>query len=521
MVDDVGRTQASLELPRWAAPAGVWPLVFVLALVVLPLAIVGGAVASTSGTRPPVELLLDVALSSALQASLGTLFVLCLGLPLTHLLTRFQFAGRQLLNAAVVIPFLLPTVVTGLALNRLFAEWLTPGLGLVLIAHVYVNLAVVVRLVGPTWSVVDQRLSWAAQSLGASRWRLFRSVWWPAVRPAVFSSAAIVWVYCFSSLGLMLILGGGLRTLDTLLLRQAGLLLDFRSAAVTAVLQFIIIALVLAVAARMGRARGGFREAAVRSQLPKAMRWVPPVTTLLLALPLVQLPLMSVSGAQGWTLEWWRVLLEEGSPMASANALEVGLQSLRTALLAGGIGTSLALAVAISAIGGWKLPARLGLLPMGISSVTLGLGFVLASARWPLSELPRTWLLPLAHAAFATPLLMSLALPAVQSADPRLLQVARSLGASKRAALFAAYGPALRRVCIAGFALSAAISLGEYGMASFLTSGLVPTLPVEILRLMNRPGAGNIGTAAVLATILAFVSVGLFLVVDKFDRRVR
>ena len=80
--------------------------------------------------------------------------------------------------------------------------------GAILIAHVFFNYAVVVRTVGGLWSHLDPRPEEAARMLGASRWRVFREVTLPALRPAIAAAASIVFLFTFTSFGVILILGG-------------------------------------------------------------------------------------------------------------------------------------------------------------------------------------------------------------------------------------------------------------------------------------------------------------------------
>ena len=455
---------------------------------------------------------------AAVQATLSLALTLALGLPLAHLISRYEFPLRRWLSGLLLLPFLLPTVVTGLAVRQLLGPWLEPGLPMLLLAHAFVNLAVVVRLVVPVWSVLDERFAEVAAALGANRWDVARTVWWPALRPAVLSASGIVWVYCFNSLGLLLVLGGQQRTLESVILRQVGLLLDFKAAAATAATQLVVVSAVLLLTSRGPRGGAAFRGKSRRRQLPRPWQWLPAAVSLLLALPLLWLAVASVRGSSGWTAEWWSRLLDSGSPLSSATAAAVVGQSLYTALISGALGAALALAVAVAAVSGQHLIARLGLLPMGVSAVTLGLGLLLAASRWPLSALPRPALLPIAQVAFALPVLMAVVLPVIRSADARLLLVARSLGAGRNRALFTAYGPALARIASASFVLAAAVSLGEYGAASFLTSADAPTLPVEIMRLLSRPGAGTLGTAAALSVVLGVVATLLFVSADRLER---
>ncbi|HEX7521510.1 MAG TPA: ABC transporter permease subunit, partial [Acidimicrobiia bacterium] len=162
------------------------------------------------------------------QAVLSTLLTLIAALPAAYVLARYEFRGKRFVHALVTVPFVLPTVVVGAA----FASLLRPsgplgGLGLdqslaaILVAHVFFNYAVVVRTVGGLWSHLDRRQEEAARVLGASRWRAFREVTLPALRPAIAAAASIVFLFTFTSFGVILILGGPrFTTLEVEIFRQ-------------------------------------------------------------------------------------------------------------------------------------------------------------------------------------------------------------------------------------------------------------------------------------------------------------
>ncbi|MGA1147276.1 MAG: ABC transporter permease subunit, partial [Candidatus Nanopelagicales bacterium] len=126
------------------------------------------------------------------QALLSTALALTLGLPLANVLNRYRFPGRRWALALATVPFVLPTVVVALAFRALFGSALGAGLAIVVLAHAYLNLAVVVRIVGARWMTIDPRYQLVARTLGADRWTAFRTVTLPALAPAIASAAAIV-----------------------------------------------------------------------------------------------------------------------------------------------------------------------------------------------------------------------------------------------------------------------------------------------------------------------------------------
>ncbi|HKX75372.1 MAG TPA: ABC transporter permease subunit, partial [Acidimicrobiia bacterium] len=187
------------------------------------------------------------------QALVSTVLTVIASLPLTWATSRFNFRGKPLVRALVTIPFVLPTVVVGAS----FLDLLPPGVVAILAAHVFYNVAVVVRTVGGVWSRIDPRVEDAAATLGASPWRVFYSVTLPLLRPALASAAAIVFLFCFASFGTVLILGGGrIRTIEVEIYQQAVTFLNLPVAGALAVLQLVFVVTALVVANRLQRRIG-------------------------------------------------------------------------------------------------------------------------------------------------------------------------------------------------------------------------------------------------------------------------
>ena len=149
------------------------------------------------------------------SAGLATLISVVAGLPVAFVLHRFRFPGRDVLRALVVVPFVLPTVVVGVAFRQLIAPSGPFGsLGLdgtamaIVAALVFFNISVVVRTVGAFWEAIDPRREQAAAVLGASPWQVFRTVTLPALLPGIISAASVVFLFCATSFGVVLTMGG-------------------------------------------------------------------------------------------------------------------------------------------------------------------------------------------------------------------------------------------------------------------------------------------------------------------------
>ncbi len=235
----------------------VYPMVTVLASAFTGDTAGGGSPVLEALQRPS---LLGILWFTTWQAVISTALTLVIGLPAAFVFARYEFPGRRLLMAATVVPFVLPTVVTGTAFVALLGPGGPLGVDLrrtvpaILLAHVFANYAVVVRTVGTAWGQLDRRIGEAAQTLGAGRWTVLREVTLPLLGPAIASAASIVFLFSFTSFGIILILGGiGLATLEVEIWRQATALLDLGVAAALAVLQLVGVTVALIAYGRVQR----------------------------------------------------------------------------------------------------------------------------------------------------------------------------------------------------------------------------------------------------------------------------
>ena len=521
-----------MHAPTWLRWAWVVPAAFLVAFLAIPLASLGRQVISP-GT---VGYLFDplpwqVAGLASGQAIVSTLLALAIGLPMANVLTRYRFWGRRWALALATVPFVLPTVVVALAFRALLGGSLGSGFAIVVLAHAYLNLAVVVRIVGARWVTIDPRMDLTARSLGAGPWTAFRTVTWPALRPAIASAAAIVFVFSFTSLGVVLLIGdSSTRTLESLVLRQTSILLDFQGAAVSAAIQALVVGSVLVLAARHRAAQRGGSARPMRLIRPRgrsslAVGVVATAAAVIVLAPVLALVWASLRSSSGWTLAWWSGLFGPntidagstriGSPLsAMARSLTFAIATGAVAAVVGGLA---AVSVLTGRIG--RAFAIATALPLGISAATLGLGTLLAYGRPPLDLRATGLLVPIAHALIAVPLVVAVATPTLRATDPRLVTVAANLGARPTRAWWTGYGPALRTVMVAAGGLACAVSLGEFGAASFLARADGPTVPLVIARLLGRPGEASFGVAAALAVVLVIMTTTLVAAVDRGGRR--
>ncbi|MDR2378374.1 MAG: ABC transporter permease subunit, partial [Bifidobacteriaceae bacterium] len=144
--------------------------------------------------------------------------------------------------------------------------------------------------------------------------------------------------------------------------------------------------------------------------------------------------------------------------------------------------------------------------PLGVSAVTVGFGFLITLNRAPLNLRTSFWLIPLAQALVALPLVVRAVLPALRSIDPRLRQAAAILGAPPWRVFAGVEAAMVRRAVAVAAAYAFAVSVGEFGATSFLARPDTTTLPVAVYKLLSRPGADNFGLALAGAVVLAAIT---------------
>ncbi|MEU1279539.1 iron ABC transporter permease [Streptomyces sp. NPDC005805] len=489
-------------------------------------------------TRPDI---LSVLWFTTWQALASTALTLLIALPGAYAVARLDFPGRRLLRAVITVPFVLPTVVVGTAflalvgrgglLDELWGVRLDTTVWAILLAHVFFNYAVVVRTVGGLWAQLDPRQEEAARMLGAGRFRAWRTVTLPALAPSLAAAALMVFLFTFTSFGIVQILGGPtFATLEVEIYRQTADLLDLPTAAVLTLVQFAAVGAVLAVHAWTVRRR----ESALRLVDPArtahrprgAAQWallggvLATVLVLLLA-PLAVLVERSFDTPAGYGLDYYRVLTEVDSrggvflvpPIeAVANSLRYALAATAISVTVGGLAAAALTRRAGRLVRGFD---ALLMLPLGVSAVTVGFGFLIALDEPPL-DLRASWILvPLAQALVGVPFVVRIMLPVLRAVDTRLREAAAVLGASPLRAWREVDLPLVRRALLVAAGFAFAVSLGEFGATVFIARPDNPTLPVAVARLLGRPGELNYGQAMALSVILMVVCAVALLLLER------
>lgn len=496
------------------------------------------------------------------QALLSTLLTMVFGLPVAFVFARFNFAGKRLLQTLTLLPFILPTVVTAAAFNALLGPrgWINVFLmrvsgdvsppivflntfTAILVAHVFYNIAIAIRVVGSAWAQLDPRLEQTARVLGASPFRAFKTVTLPLLRRPILSAALLVFLFDFASFGVILMLGGpAFQTLEVAVYTQA---LHFLNLPMAGLLSIFQLGCTLGVTLLYGYVNRGksvplfprLRGEGVRKPRTWNERLIVFLTVafllLLQVLPLVALATRSVTRLEadrgqreevrtGLTLDFYRELFVNSnqSVFYVPPAVAVG-NSLRyagiTTVISTVAGTLLAYAMVKKQSARRWLDAVV-MLPFGASAVTLGLGFIVAFSGTRLTGSSFPWLIPLAHSLIAMPFVLRAVQPALAAIPVSLGQSAAVLGASPLRVWWEVEMKLISRAMISAALFSFTISLGEFGATSFIARPDNPTLPVAIFRYLGQPGAMNYGQAMAMATILILVCAISIALLENLSR---
>ncbi len=505
------------------------------------------------------------------QAAVSTLLVLLLAIPGAYVFARYRFRGKDTLRTLIMLPFVLPTIVVANAFLALLGPGGTVNRGLIdlfqlsqpplqlqhtiwmiLLAHIFFNYSVALRIISGSWQNLSPDLSQAAQMLGASGSRAFWHITLPLLRPAVLAAGVLVFIFCFTSFGVILILGGPrYATIEVEIYRQAVNLFNLPLAAALSLIQIIftfgLMWLYTQTQARKSHPLKLISSRSTERPIRTAKDRLIVYGNLLLMLLLLGLPLLalvsrSFAGQDGPTLRFYQELfinrqdsiffVPPGEAVINSTAF-----ALVTVILAVSLGLLSARMLTTKRQGSangrtavegkkgilsrtrrlyYRLLDPLLMLPLATSAVTLGLGYIIALNKPPLNLRQSLLLVPIAHTLVAIPFVIRSVLPAIRRINPRLRESASLLGADSNKIWFYVDWPLIRRALLVGAVFAFTISMGEFGATVFIARPQTPTMPVAIYRFLGQPGALNYGQALAMSSLLMLVCVGGFLLIERF-----
>lgn len=461
---------------------------------------------------------------TVLQAALSAGVSALLAVPLARALVRRRFAGRSLLLRLMAAPFLLPVVVAVLGLLAVFGRSgpvnsLLAALGLpplsvfglhgVVLAHVFLNLPLVTRMLVHGWQAIPAERFRLAQALGMGPGPQFRHLELPMLRATLPGAAALVFLLCLTSFAVALTLGGGPKASTVELAIYQALRFDFLpgKAATLAALQFALCAAVTLVAMRLARAEGFGAGLGREVEMPAPGGWRRGVDALaiLLGAAFLLAPLLAVvwRGAPG--------LLALPDSVAWAAA-----RSLIVAVLSAGLAATAALVLVQARVAGRRWAELAAMLPLAASGLVMGTGLFLVAQPVIAVErlaLPVTMLV---NATLALPYLFRLLLPEAQRLQADYARLAESLSLRGNARLRLLVLPRLARPLGFGTGLAAALSMGDLGVIALFAGERGVTLPLLVQRLTS---AYRMEAAAAAALLLVGLSFALFWLFDRWGAR--
>lgn len=555
-------------LERRALPLLAAATAFVLlVLFYYPVATVFTDAVSVDGSVSPGPLvavltdqfyLVDIFWFTAKQAALSTLASVALGLPGAWVLSRFEFRGRATLRSLTILPFVLPAIMVAIGFVAMFGQHGTlnrtlslVGLGpvnllftleAIVLAHAFYNAPLVTRITTAAWESIDARTVETARSLGATPRRAFLDVVVPQLLPAVLVSATLTFVFTFASFPIVLALGGfQLATVEVWIYKLVTELEYAEAASLAVVETALSLGLTYAYLRYEGRRRTsgkGARPQPRKSLWPRTpsagellTRGGVAVYAVVVAVvfvgPILSMVLASVTGSQGQlTLQHYAFLLTR---QATGTSYQVKPgPAIRNSLVyaVGTLVVALPMGVVVAALTdrrfrGRKVVDALAMAPLAVSGIVVGLGMLrglvfgveLGGTRL---QVTGTVAIVAAHAVAAYPFVTRNVAPLLGGLDPRLVESARSLGASRYRALLDVELPLVWSGVVAGAAFAFAISIGEFDATVILASGSGSyTMPVAVERFLGR----RLGPATAMGCVLLVVTSLSFVIIERYGGR--
>ena len=443
--------------------------------------------------------------TTAWIAVVSSLASLILGYPIGNFLAGLGPRLRSTLSTVLILPFLLPPFLIGITLLPLAGENLdsSRGILLILLAHTLMNAGFVARVVASSQLPLEQLE--AARLDGASDFLIRTRVALPQQSAALAAVGLLIALYSATSYGLVISLGqGAVSTLETEIAISALRDLDLTRAGVLAALQTLLTITLFVLAQRLGaRPTPVFGE--VQSSLPSRLgALLAAVFVGAVALLVANIASRALTLNGGLFQNLLSLETRGAREILNISVVDAAGNSLRNLLVAALIVLPLAWIAS-----GRRKSSLFFVLPIGISPVVLGLGFLILSGYLP-RELAGWWLVPMVQSIFLFPLAYQIIRPARLGMSREIVEAAQMDGATKPRLFGSIEGPILARPLAAAVAFVSLASLGEFGAASFLATGSEATLPLVIFRLASRPGEENLGmamTAALLFVMLALLVV--------------
>ncbi len=478
------------------------------------------------------------------QALLSTLASLAIGLPGAWIMATYKFPAKRLFRAVCTVPYVLPSILVVLGfvifygnngfLNRVLMRILKSdvpplkilySLKAIILAHAFYNFPLVMHLVSTAWSQLDPHPEEAALTLGASRFTVFYTITLPRLMGMVASSALLVFLYCYGSFSIILVLGGGpaYTTMESEIYRYAKISLDMDKAATLACISLcvalVFLLLYLALSRHITQKEGVSSSSRKAERKPEGLALFLLCAYACLAFLFVLGPIASViarsfitkatrSAPSAFSTSWYQALFAKSN---LTGTMGIAQNALSSSLLLATLSALISIPVSLSLVCVMRKEHHLStllelfcMLPLAVSSVMVGVGYLFLSSRLNIEGY-----IPIvaAHLVVALPVSIRTILPCARTLSDHYIGAAHTLGAGKLQCFLTIELPLLRSSIITGTAFAFAMSLGELNATLTLAKGSVRTIPIAMYQLI---GSYNYQGACALASVLIAVSIILF-----------
>ncbi len=469
------------------------------------------------------------------QAVLSALISVIIALPFAAFFSAYQFPLRRAVLTLSGLSFTIPTILVVLGFviwygnNGLLNTLLMRILGkdhtvisvlysfkAIILAHVYLNFPIAFLLITNAWSGMSDETEKAAYTLGKGRTSTFFHITLPRLLPSIAAAFILIFLYCFSSFAIILVLGGSpaYSTFETEIYRRVHINVDREGAAALSLFSFFITGILLIITSRTRSTKKADRKArTLRKAHGKSL--IAAILIMLLILLFIIPPMASIiyrafyTKAGDFTLRAWEDIAKSSTGFSSS-ALSAIINSFMIALLSALIAVALGSKIALfSAKAGSRLLPILSSLPMAAGSVTLGLGFSLLRVTINYDSLLFSYLvIILSHLIIILPFVVRTIIPGAEAIPSDLSAASYTLGVSKGRTLRKVESPLLSSYRRKAFAFAFALSLGEVNATLTLSDGHVTTLPILIYRMINSynyQGAAALGTLLLAEALIVFI----------------
>ena len=489
---------------------------------------------------------------TVMQAVLSSLATLAIGIPIAWQLGRYEWPFQTVIRSLLTMPFVMPSIVAAMGFMHVIGDnglnirndnstWLW----VLIVAHAWFNLSLVIRFCEPVLSTLDPSLEEQLRLLpeGKTKFSRFRYLWFPIMIPSIAAAACMTFVFSFTSFALVKWITLGENTLESMMAdigSSAGIpghMISKNEVILgSSLIQFTILLFSLWLMSWLQNRRQSLLPSA-NEKIVKGKNhtgWLVIIPAICFAIiPLGTLVISSfrvtetnVDGSTTyWSTEGWNYAF------SATNSLPSGWDALYNSIGYALVCLTIALPL------GWTLAQTINdlekksprsarildvftMLPFAVSSVMIGLGVMLGMIKINPEFFYSMWLTPvIAHVMITTPFVVRIILPAMRSLDAKYDECGQTLGMSKVKRFFLIKLPMLRGSILVAVIFTIAMSLGEFGASWVVTRNSDwTTLPVMIDSVRGFPYNEPLvpPAANALSSVLMLIALVLFISSEKF-----